>query len=217
MSSHSRVLAFLAVLLIGVQRCSGTSESQPTVMVPTVTKLATSTSPASGQLTYYYYTITWSYTYWYYTWTISQDFATTELTSTTSTEYTTVSVYESNSAAANSAFSLISTDIILPTPAQLTNPIPVGTSPAAPEATASRPAETPSSSNSSNASTSTTMSATTTAGQSTSTSTTVASGSSAASSLGQSGSVGFTQLFSSGLLSASIGFIIVPGLLMVWL
>ncbi|RDW92278.1 hypothetical protein BP5796_01672 [Coleophoma crateriformis] len=217
MSSNSRIFGLVAVLLIGVQRCSGTSEFQPTVTVPTVTKPATATSLASGQLTYYYYTITWSYTYWYYTWTISQDFATTELTSTTSTEYTTISVYESNSAAASSAFSLISTDIVPPTPAQLTNPIPVGTSPAAPEATASRPAETPSSSNSSSASTSTTRPATTTVSPSTSTSTIVASGSSAATSLGHSGSIGLPQFLSSWLLSASIGLIIFPGLLMVWL
>ena len=79
------------------------------------------------------------YIEWFYVWTVFVDVATTTLSSTTTTLYTTISIYDTNSAAAAASFSSISQTLSLPTPAERTNPVPVGTSPAVPGPTQSSP------------------------------------------------------------------------------
>ncbi|KAF7154886.1 hypothetical protein CNMCM5623_003144 [Aspergillus felis] len=70
---------------------------------------------------YYYWTISWSYWYYYYTYNY-HDFTTSlsTLTSSWSTEYTTISVYASASDAASSSLARMSSTLSLPTPTAAT-------------------------------------------------------------------------------------------------
>jgi hypothetical protein len=68
------------------------------------------------------------YVEWYYTWNhIAEKVDETVLASTTTTLYTTVSIYESNSAAAVASFQSLSATLSLPTPAVRTNSVVSGT------------------------------------------------------------------------------------------
>jgi hypothetical protein len=186
------------------------------------------------------------YIEWFYTWTIFVEAATTVLTSTTTTLYTTISIYDTNSAAAAASFSSVSQTISLPTPAVRTNPVPVGTSPAVPgsthssiptstsnvntgsqtgHSTTSSGGGTGQSSSSESTTSSTSSSRATTPSTSPSSSSSSSSSKASTSSPSASASVGLSS--SANALGAGwttfwvigtfVGVLIAPGFLMVWL
>ncbi|KAF7957808.1 hypothetical protein EAE96_003378 [Botrytis aclada] len=126
--------------------CSGHTSGSVTISTPSVTTAPTVITSSITKVPepsitlkpipvyeYYYYTVTWYYwSYYYYYYTIHVDLG-TSTRSTQITTTTTISVYETNSAAASSIFQQLSTTLSFSTPTAAT--LPTQTPPSSPTQT----------------------------------------------------------------------------------